>query len=67
VVLGGDLYHYPEERTLNRVPPRDFNPKLTADSRAALEDFLKKSGAALWIQHDIVGNAKLKKAPAYYE
>jgi len=67
VVLGGDLYHYPEERTLNRIPPRDFNPQQTADSRAAIEVFLKKTGAALWIQHDITANAKLKKAPAYYE
>jgi len=67
VVLGGDLYHYPEERTLNRVPPRDFNPQQTAASRAALEVFLKSTGASLWIQHDIGAFAKLKKSPAYYE
>jgi glyoxylase-like metal-dependent hydrolase (beta-lactamase superfamily II) len=67
VVLGGDLYHYPEERTLNRVPPRDFNPQQTTASRAALEVFLKQSGAALWIQHDAVAHAKLKKAPEFYE
>ena len=67
VVLSGDLYHYPEERTLNRVPPRDSSPQQTTDSRTALETFLKKEGAALWIQHDIAGNAKLKKAPGYYE
>jgi len=67
VVLGGDLYHYPEERTLNRVPPRDFNPQQTAASRVALEAFLKQTGAALWIQHDIAANRKLKKAPAFYE
>jgi N-acyl homoserine lactone hydrolase len=24
VLLAGDLYHYPEERTLNRVPTFDF-------------------------------------------
>jgi len=67
VVLAGDLYHYPEERTLNRIPPKDFNPQQTAASRAALEVFLKNTGAALWIQHDAVANAKLKKSPAYYE
>src|SRR5204863_3817681 len=59
VVLGGDLYHYPEERTLNRIPPRDFNPQQTAASRAAIEAFLKKTGATLWIQHDIAGNVML--------
>ena len=67
VVLAGDLYHYPEERTLNRIPPRDFNPQQTAASRATLEVFLKNRGATLWIQHDAVANAKLKKSPQYYE
>lgn len=67
VVLSGDLYHYPEERTLHRLPVAEFNKDQTAASRAELEVFLKKTGAQLWIEHDIVGNAKLKKAPAYYD
>jgi glyoxylase-like metal-dependent hydrolase (beta-lactamase superfamily II) len=67
IVLSGDLYHYPEERTLNRLPVAEFNKDQTAASRAGLEVFLKKTGAQLWIEHDIIGNAKLKKAPAFYE
>jgi N-acyl homoserine lactone hydrolase len=67
VVLSGDLYHYPEERKLNRLPTREFNAEQTAASRAAVEAFLKKTGAQLWIEHDITANARLKKAPAYYE
>ena len=67
VVLSGDLYHHPEERTLHRLPVADFNREQTAASRAELEIFLKKTGAQLWIEHDIIGNAKLKKAPAFYE
>ncbi len=67
VVLSGDLYHYPEERTLNRLPVADFNKEQTAASRAELEVFMKKTGAQLWIEHDIRANAKLKKAPAFYE
>ena len=67
VVLSGDLYHYPEERALNRLPVTDFNKEQTAASRAELELFLKKTGAQLWIEHDIIANAKLKKAPAFYE
>jgi glyoxylase-like metal-dependent hydrolase (beta-lactamase superfamily II) len=67
VVLSGDLYHYPEERTLNRLPTREFNKDQTAASRAAIEEFLKKTRAQLWIEHDIKANAKLKKAPDYYE
>lgn len=67
VVLTGDLYHYPEERTLNRLPTFDVDEKQTAASRAALEEFLKKNHAQLWIQHDFTAFGKLKKAPAYYD
>jgi N-acyl homoserine lactone hydrolase len=67
VLLSGDLYHYPEERTEHRVPKTDFNREQTAASRVAIEAFLKKTGAQLWIQHDFTANAKLKKAPAYYD
>jgi len=67
VVVSGDLYHYPEERTLNRIPTFDADEKQTAASRAALDVFLKQTGAQLWIQHDFTANAKLKKAPGYYE
>ena len=66
VVLTGDLYHYAAERTLGTLPNND-NKELTKASRAALEDFLKKTGAQLWIQHDIGANAKLKKSPQYYD
>jgi len=67
VVLSGDLYHYPEERTLNRLPTFEFNVDQTRESRAAIEAFLKKTGAQLWIQHDFTAMAKIKKAPAFYE
>jgi glyoxylase-like metal-dependent hydrolase (beta-lactamase superfamily II) len=67
VVLSGDLYHYPEERTLNRMPTIEFSLEQTRASRVALDAFLKRTGAQLWIQHDLTANAKLKKAPEYYE
>ena len=67
IVLSGDLYHYPEERKLNRVPTTEFNAAQTIASRAAVEAFLKKTGAQLWIQHDFTANARLKKAPEFYE
>ena len=47
VVLSGDLYHYPEERTLNRLPVAEFNKEQTAASRAKLEIFLKKTRRAV--------------------
>ena len=67
VLLSGDLYHYPEERSMGIVPGFDFNADQTRKSRAAMEDFMKKSGAVLWIQHGTADNAKLKKAPEYYD
>jgi N-acyl homoserine lactone hydrolase len=67
VVLSGDLYHFPEARTLHRVPTFEFSQDETRDSRAKIEAFLKETGAQLWIQHDFTGNAKLTKSPSYYE
>ena len=67
VVLSGDLYHYPEERKLKKVPTTEYNAKQTVESRTAIENFLKKSKAQLWIQHDLIANAKLKKSPQYYD
>lgn len=67
VVLSGDLYHYPEEKALDRVPTFEFSQDQTRASRAAVDAFLKKTGAQLWIQHDFNGNAKLKKSPQFYE
>jgi N-acyl homoserine lactone hydrolase len=67
VVLSGDLYHYPEERRLKKVPTTEFDRDQSAASRAAIEAFLTSTHAQLWIQHDFNAVAKLNKAPAYYE
>ena len=67
VVLSGDLYHYPEERRLKKIPTTEFDRDQSAASRAAIEAFLTSTNAQLWIQHDFNAVAKLNKAPAYYE
>jgi N-acyl homoserine lactone hydrolase len=67
VLLSGDLYHYPEELKQRNAPTTEFSREQTSASRAAIQAFLKQTGAQLWIQHDVTANAKLKKAPAYYE
>jgi glyoxylase-like metal-dependent hydrolase (beta-lactamase superfamily II) len=67
VVLSGDLYHYPEERTLGRLPTFEVSEEQTAASRRELDAFLMRTGAKLWIQHDLVGHRALRKAPEYYE
>jgi glyoxylase-like metal-dependent hydrolase (beta-lactamase superfamily II) len=68
VMLGGDLYHYPPERTLHRAPPdNEFNVQTSAASRVTIEAYIARTKAQLWIQHDFGANAKLKKSPAYYD
>src|SRR5436190_12619758 len=67
VVLSGDLYHYPEERALKKIPTTEFNREQSAASRAAIEAFLARTHAQLWIEHDFTGNAKLNKSPRYYD
>jgi N-acyl homoserine lactone hydrolase len=67
VVLSGDLYHFPESRALKRVTIFDFDQARTVVSRDAVEAFLANTGARLWIQHDAIGNSRLKKSPDYYE
>ena len=67
VLLSGDVYHFPASRTLRRVPTFDFDQEQTPVTREAIEAFLAETGAQLWIQHDAVGNALLRKAPQYYD
>jgi len=67
VMLGGDLYHYPEERKLNRMTAYEYSAQETLASRAMIEAYLEKTNTQLWIQHDFAANAKLKKAPKFYD
>jgi glyoxylase-like metal-dependent hydrolase (beta-lactamase superfamily II) len=67
MLLAGDLYHYPEERTTGKVPTFEFNKEQSLASRAAVEAFVKKTKATLWIEHDAETYKKLKKAPDFFE
>jgi glyoxylase-like metal-dependent hydrolase (beta-lactamase superfamily II) len=67
LLLMGDLYHLPEEKTLDRVPTFDFDGALTRATRKNVEQFIQQTHAKAWIQHDPPTNAALKKAPAYYD
>jgi N-acyl homoserine lactone hydrolase len=68
IVLSGDLYHYPAERSL-----KDFNPyggktsETELASRAKIDVFLQERLAQIWVGHDILQFAKLNKSPQYYE
>jgi N-acyl homoserine lactone hydrolase len=67
ILLAGDLYHYQEERNTDKTPTFEFDHDQSLASRAAIEAFIKKTGAQLWIEHDLAHFNQLKKAPGYYE
>ena len=67
VVLSGDLYHYPEDLKLDSMPDREKGPGVTEASRKKVQAFLAKSGAQLWIGHDINFFSRQKHAPQYYD
>jgi len=67
ILLSGDLYHYPEERALGRIPTFDVDEAQTRASRQSIEAFLLRAPATLWIQHDFNAYARLKKSPDYYD
>ena len=67
VLLAGDLYHYPEERTLDRVPTFDADREMTRKTRKAIDEYLKQNNAQLWIEHDVATHAKLPRSPQSVE
>ena len=67
VVLAGDLYHYPEERTTGRTPSFEFAPEQSKVSRARVEKYVEDNHAQLWIEHDTATHAALPKSPAYID
>jgi N-acyl homoserine lactone hydrolase len=67
VVLAGDLYHYPEERTTGRVPTFEFDVDQSKAARARIEKFVADNSAELWIEHDIATHAALPRAPGFVD
>jgi N-acyl homoserine lactone hydrolase len=69
LLLSGDLYHYPSERTLHGFLPfaGRGDDAQEAASKAKVEALVNREGATLWIQHDIINDGHLNKSPAFYE
>jgi N-acyl homoserine lactone hydrolase len=66
VVLSGDLYHYAEERELNRMPEEEKTSG-TVQSRRKVEELLRQTGAKLWIGHSMEFFRTVRKSPAWYD
>jgi glyoxylase-like metal-dependent hydrolase (beta-lactamase superfamily II) len=67
VVLAGDLYHYQAERGTDKVPGFEFSRELSLASREKIEALVKRTGAQLWIEHDLAHFRTQKKSPEFYE
>jgi glyoxylase-like metal-dependent hydrolase (beta-lactamase superfamily II) len=67
VLIAGDLWHYTAERGLSTAPSYEANQQQTLTSRAAIEAYLKQSGAQLWIEHDPETFHRLNHAPDYIQ
>ena len=67
VLISGDLYHFTENREKKRIPSFNFDFNQTKKSMAAIEDFVQKTKATMWIEHDLEQNQTLLHAPDFYE
>jgi glyoxylase-like metal-dependent hydrolase (beta-lactamase superfamily II) len=68
IMVSGDLYHYPEERTFKRRPPdNEFSPEQSAASRRVIEEYLGKTKMRSGSSTTMSSSRTLKKAPAFYD
>lgn len=67
VLLSGDLAHSWDNWSHDRVPLFNYDKVRSLQAMKEVREFLKKSGAQLWIQHDLEQSLTLKHSPSYYE
>lgn len=67
VLLAGDFVHLRANREARRVPSINFDKALSARSMEEMDDFLKRTGARLWINHDFEQSQTVPKEPAFFE
>ena len=67
VLLSGDLVHLKTNWDAKRVPSINFSAEQSLRSMNEMEEFMKETGAKLWINHDFEQNRNIPKAPAFVE
>ena len=67
VLLSGDLCHLQANWDAMRAPSFNFDPQQSVESMKAMDAFLRRTGARLWINHDFAQSSTLPKAPLYVE
>lgn len=66
ILLTGDLYNDVAVRRFNAMDEADRKSGM-AQAREKLEAVAARTGAEVWIQHDLSTFKQLKKSPLYYE
>ena len=67
VLLSGDMVHQSANWEAKRAPSFNFNVARSVQTMQEVETFMQRSGAKLWINHDMAQNASIPKAPAFVE
>lgn len=67
IILGGDLYTYAEERTLDRIGNAEQDKVMAQKSRAKIEKLAQELGATLWLEHDVQTYRAARQARPYYD
>lgn len=67
ILLSGDLFHFPANRELRRVPRFNVDAAATLASMDTIDAFLEETGAQLWISHNWEQSRDLRLAPEFYD
>lgn len=67
ILLSGDLFHFEKNRKFKRIPAFNYNKRMTMESINNIENFVLKSGAKVWIQHDPDQRKLVKLSPKFYQ
>ena len=67
VLLSGDMVHLVYSWEKNIVPALNFDVEQSRRSIAQMKDYVAKTGAQIWVNHDKEQHASLPKSPAYVE
>ncbi len=66
MILSGDLYHYKEEMTLDRMQDEERYTG-TPQARAMVTALAKRLNAPIWAAHDLELSQRLHHEPAFYD
>jgi glyoxylase-like metal-dependent hydrolase (beta-lactamase superfamily II) len=67
VLLSGDMAHIQSNWDAKRAPPFNYDVAQSVRSMNEMDAFMKRTGARLWINHDMAQSSTIPKAPAYVE